>query len=86
MLEAGTGAAAALLCLGARVPGVHATGVEIDTKMAELAAANVDANSLAGINIIAGPIETATFAHPFDHSPRPAARRPNEPSSVGSLR
>lgn len=68
VLEAGTGAAAALLCLGARVPGVHATGVEIDTKMAELAAANVDANSLAGINIIAGPIETATFAHPFDHA------------------
>ena len=30
MLEAGTGAGAALLCLTARVPGVYATGVEME--------------------------------------------------------
>src|SRR5712671_2631554 len=58
VLEAGTGAGAALLCLTARVPGVHATGVEMDMTMAELAAANAKANGFSDINIVADRIET----------------------------
>jgi tRNA1Val (adenine37-N6)-methyltransferase len=68
VLEAGTGAGAALLCLTARVPGVHAVGVEIDRAVAQLAAANALANGFAGIEIIAGAVEDFGPAQPFDHA------------------
>jgi tRNA1(Val) A37 N6-methylase TrmN6 len=68
VLEAGTGAGAALLCLGARVPDARATGVETDAAMAGLAAANASANGFTGIEIIADRIETAIFPHSFDHA------------------
>jgi tRNA1Val (adenine37-N6)-methyltransferase len=68
VLEAGTGAGAALLCLTARVAGVRATGVEIDAAAAELAAANAHANGFSGISIVTGRIETSVFASPFDHA------------------
>jgi tRNA1(Val) A37 N6-methylase TrmN6 len=77
VLEAGTGAGPALLCLSARVPGVQATGVEIDATMAELAAANARANGFAGIDIVAGRIETVAFHRPFDHA---IANPPYHPS------
>jgi tRNA1Val (adenine37-N6)-methyltransferase len=68
VLEAGTGAGAALLCLAARVPTVHAVGVEIDVALAELAAANALANRFAGIEIIAGAVEVFAPPQPFDHA------------------
>lgn len=68
VLEAGTGAGAALLCLSARIPTAHATGVEVDPTMAALATANARANGFAGIEVIADRIETAVFPHPFDHA------------------
>jgi tRNA1Val (adenine37-N6)-methyltransferase len=68
VVEAGTGAGATLLCLSARVPGVHATGVEIDETMAGLASANAGANGFAGMEIITDRIETAVFPQPFDHA------------------
>jgi tRNA1Val (adenine37-N6)-methyltransferase len=68
VLEAGTGAGAALLCLSARVPGVQATGVEADASMAGLAAENASANGFTGVEIIADRIETAALPHPFDHA------------------
>jgi tRNA1Val (adenine37-N6)-methyltransferase len=68
VLEAGTGAGAALLCLSARVPGVAATGVEIDEAVAALAVTNASANGFSGIEIIADRIETAVFRRPFDHA------------------
>jgi len=68
VLEAGTGAGAALLCLAARIAGVIATGVEIDPAMAALAASNVRANGFGGIDIIVNRIEDARFSHPFDHA------------------
>jgi tRNA1Val (adenine37-N6)-methyltransferase len=68
VLEAGTGAGAALLCLSARVPGVCATGVESDAATAGLAVENAGANGLPGIEIIAGRIETASFQRRFDHA------------------
>lgn len=43
-LDLGCGAGAALLCLLARVPGVHALGVERDPALAALARANLAAN------------------------------------------
>ena len=68
VLEAGTGAGAAWLCLGFRVPGVHGIGVEIDATAAALAAANVRSNGLTGIEIVRCRIEDAVFAHQFDHA------------------
>lgn len=68
MLEAGTGAAAALLCLAVRVPGIQATGVEMQPQLAALAAANALANGYAGIEIVTDRIETAKLARQFDHA------------------
>jgi tRNA1Val (adenine37-N6)-methyltransferase len=68
VLEAGTGAGAALLCLTARIPGVTATGVESDENLAGLAAANACCNGFTGIEIIADRIETGALDHPFDHA------------------
>ncbi len=84
VLEAGTGAGAGLLCLAARVPGVHGVGVEIDPEMAALARGNLA--GVAGFAIVTGdvteaalpPVEHA-FANPPWHDPRstasPVARR-----------
>jgi tRNA1Val (adenine37-N6)-methyltransferase len=68
VLEAGTGAGAALMCLSARITGLHATGVEIDPATANFAAANAEANGFRDIKIIAGSIESAVFPHPFEHA------------------
>ena len=51
VLEAGTGAGAALLCLAARVPGIAATGIERDPALAEFARANFAANARAGCTV-----------------------------------
>ena len=68
VLEAGTGAGAALLCLNARVRGVLCAGVESDDLMADLAAANARANGFSGIGIITDRIESAAFPGRFDHA------------------
>jgi tRNA1(Val) A37 N6-methylase TrmN6 len=82
VLEAGTGAGPALLCLTARVPGVKATGVEADAPMASLAAANAHANNFTAIDIIAERIEAATFPSPFDHAiANPPYHRPDSSPS-----
>jgi len=46
VLELGTGAGTASLCLMARVPDLVVTGVEIDPALVDLARANADANGL----------------------------------------
>jgi tRNA1Val (adenine37-N6)-methyltransferase len=68
VLEAGTGAGAALLCLAARVPGVLPVGVEIDSSLAALAAMNATANGFTAVEIIAGAIEGLRPPRPFDHA------------------
>src|SRR5277367_3743359 len=68
VLEAGTGAGAALLCLTARVPGVYATGVEMDAAMADLATANAEMNGFSGIGIVCDRIQTAVLRQLFDHA------------------
>lgn len=68
ILEAGTGAAPALLCLHARLPGLRATGVEIDPAIADLARINLAANGAAGMEIVTGNIETVSLTGTFDHA------------------
>ncbi len=87
ILEAGTGAGAALLCLSVRVPGVHAVGVEIDETIADLAVVNAGANGLTNIRIIKGRIEVLVFQHPFDHAiANPPYHRPGGSTSPVSAR
>ncbi len=47
VLELGCGGGAAILCLLARVPGVHATGVELQPPYADLACKNAGENNMA---------------------------------------
>ena len=61
VLEAGTGAGAALLCLSERLAGIHAVGVEVDQTAAGLATANASSNRRTNIEIITGPIEAVTL-------------------------
>lgn len=56
VLELGCGAATALLCLAARVPGVVLTGIERDSAMVDLARTN------AALNRVAAEIVTADLA------------------------
>ncbi len=67
VLEGGTGAGAALLCLAARVPGLRGFGVEADPALAAIAAENLAANGFSGLRIAAGRIEDAAEAG-FDHA------------------
>jgi tRNA1(Val) A37 N6-methylase TrmN6 len=67
VLEAGSGAGAALLCLAARVPRLSGTGLERDPALAALAAGNAAANGFDGLRFLAGDILAADAAGPFDH-------------------
>lgn len=70
VMEAGTGAGAALLCLAHRVPGVVGIGLEIDCGLAMLAAENFRRNRFTTLNAVAADLLRAPFAgarHQFDH-------------------
>lgn len=78
VLEAGTGAGAGLLCLAARIPGITGLGIEIEPRMAAIAARNLTANGLAGLSIrtadvleVAGdwPAANGPFDHAFANPP-----------------
>ena len=68
LLELGSGAGTAALCLEARVPGIDVTGVELDAALAELAAQNAAANGskarFVAADIFALPPE---LKRDFDH-------------------
>lgn len=49
VIEAGTGAGAALLCLAARVPGLRGIGIERNAELTELAQTNAMANGMADL-------------------------------------
>jgi tRNA1(Val) A37 N6-methylase TrmN6 len=68
VLEAGTGAGAALLCLAARVPGLTAFGIERDPAMAALAARNARANGLDAVHIVAADIAALPLRVTCDHA------------------
>ncbi len=68
VLELGTGAGAALLCLAARVQGVRGVGVELDPAMAALARRNFAANGTEGIVVTEADAAGFTADLPFDHA------------------
>jgi tRNA1Val (adenine37-N6)-methyltransferase len=66
VLEAGTGAGAALLCLAHRVPAILATGVEVDAAVSAVATQN--ARQSDGIEIVTGDVLAAPLPALFDHA------------------
>jgi tRNA1Val (adenine37-N6)-methyltransferase len=69
VIEAGSGAGAALLCLAARLPGVAGLGVERDPALAALARHNAAANGFAALDFVATDIAALPAdAGPFDHA------------------
>ena len=68
VLEAGTGAGAALLCLSARVPGVHGTGVDRDAAMLHIARENAAANGYAELRFVAADVSALPLRGQFDHA------------------
>jgi len=68
VLEAGSGAGAALLCLAARVPDLHGLGVECDPCLVSLANRNAEANGAAGLAFLAADIVAMPDAGTFDHA------------------
>src|SRR5208282_2971379 len=67
VLEAGSGAGAALLCLAARVAGISGVGVERDPALTALAAHNAAANGWAELGFLAGDIAAVPDLGRFDH-------------------
>jgi len=69
VLEAGSGAGAALLCLAARVPELQGVGVERDPALAALARQNAAANGFAArLAFVAGDIADFADTRMFDHA------------------
>ena len=68
VLEAGSGAGAALLCLAARVPQISGLGVERDAGLAALAARNAVANGWPELTFRAGDIADLAETELFDHA------------------
>ena len=68
VLEAGTGAGAALLCLHARVAGLESLAVELDPEMAALARTNAAANGFDAMQVLTGDVLSADLPDGFDHA------------------
>lgn len=74
VLEVGTGAGAALLCLAARVPGISVVGVEREPSLAALAGRNIAENGFAALSVVNGdaaclPFAAQTFHHVMANPP-----------------
>lgn len=68
VLELGTGAGAALLCLAARVPEVTGLGVELDPATAAIARCNMADNGWTRIEVRYGEVSAGVTGPPFDHA------------------
>jgi tRNA1Val (adenine37-N6)-methyltransferase len=68
VLEGGTGAGAALLCLAARVPGISGLGVDRDHGLLRLAQANAAANARSELFFAAGDLAASPIGGEFDHA------------------
>jgi tRNA1Val (adenine37-N6)-methyltransferase len=68
VLEGGTGAGAAMLCLAARVPDIFGVGVDRDPGLLRLAQANAAANARSGLLFAAGDLAASPIAGEFDHA------------------
>ncbi|QIE46884.1 methyltransferase [Pseudohalocynthiibacter aestuariivivens] len=69
VLELGCGAGAAILCLGARVPGLQLTGLEMQENYADLARRNATENDIA-LDVVTGDLADMPgeiTQHRFDH-------------------
>lgn len=69
VLDLGCGAGAAVLCLGARIAGLHLTGLELQPHFAQLARRNAEANGIS-LEVIEGDLAdmpAALKARQFDH-------------------
>jgi tRNA1(Val) A37 N6-methylase TrmN6 len=78
VLEAGSGAGAALLCLAARVAGISGLGVERDPALVAIAAGNAAANGWHELAFLAADIAEAADIGRFDHA---LANPPYHPAS-----
>lgn len=69
VLELGCGVGAALFCLGARVPGLALTGVELQSDYAELARRNAERTGIAARVVTAdlGALPAELRSESFDH-------------------
>jgi tRNA1(Val) A37 N6-methylase TrmN6 len=90
VLEAGTGAGAALLCLGARVKGVRGIGVERDATLANLSNINFKLNDLRELFTIQGdasalPFRPDSFHHVLANPPWFGARSTASPDAKRAL-
>src|SRR5690348_11130011 len=68
VLEGGSGAGAALLCLAARVPGVQGVGIEQDTALCGLASDNTAANGFADLRFVRADMTAPPDLGAFDHA------------------
>jgi len=68
VLEAGTGAGAALLCLNARIAGIRTVGIELDEATARLATTNAETNGFAAMEIVTGSMEAIVPRPDFHHA------------------
>jgi tRNA1(Val) A37 N6-methylase TrmN6 len=68
VLEAGSGAGAALLCLAARVAGIGGLGVERDPALVAIAARNAANNSWQDLAFLTADIAEAPDLGRFDHA------------------
>ena len=68
VVEAGTGAGAGLLCLGARVGQLRGLGVERDPTMAAIARVNLAANSQDGLAVLSEDITEWQADAAYDHA------------------
>jgi tRNA1Val (adenine37-N6)-methyltransferase len=68
VLEGGTGAGAAMLCLAARVPDLRGFGVDRDPGLLRLAQANAAANARSGLLFAAGDLAASPIGGEFDHA------------------
>ena len=68
VLEGGSGAGAALLCLAARVPGLQGVGIEQDATLVTLATRNATANDWSGLRFVAADMASPPDLGVFDHA------------------
>ncbi len=68
VLEGGSGAGTALLCLAARVAGITGVGIERDPAQAALARENIAANGFSDLQVLHGDLAVLQPEGVFDHA------------------
>ena len=68
VLEGGTGAGAALLCLAARVAGIEGVGIDRDPGLLRLARGNAAANGWRDLHFAAADLAASPIGGSFDHA------------------